>query len=72
MLQDPQHMVRGMLPATWAQRVIWVKHDEVKKSRAEGRLKGRKCSSVLVLSALSTMGKCNVRACGGGISFSLR
>jgi hypothetical protein len=60
-----------MLPATWVQRVIWVKHDEVKKSRAKGRLRGKKCSSVLVLGALATVGKPNVRACGGGISFSL-
>jgi hypothetical protein len=32
MLQDPQHMVPGMLPATWVQRVISVKHDGVKKA----------------------------------------
>jgi hypothetical protein len=38
-----------------------VKHDKVKKNRAKCSLKGKTCKSSLVLTALTTMGKCNDR-----------
>jgi hypothetical protein len=31
------------------------KHDKVKKERAKGRLRGKNCSSTLVLTAIPTM-----------------
>jgi hypothetical protein len=39
-----------------------VKHDMVKKNRAKCSLRGKTCrSSLVVLTALTTMGKCNER-----------
>jgi hypothetical protein len=31
------------------------KHDKVKKERAKGRLRGKNCSSTIVLTAITTM-----------------
>jgi hypothetical protein len=31
------------------------KHEQVKKERAKGRLRGKNCSSTLVLTAITTM-----------------
>jgi hypothetical protein len=38
-----------------------VKHDKVKKNRAKCSVRGKTCRSSLVLTALTTMGKCNDR-----------
>jgi len=38
---------------------------KVKKNGAKGRLRGKNCSSTLVLSAVTTMGKYNVMVFGG-------
>ncbi len=39
------------------------KYDKVKKKWGKGQTKGRKCSSTLVLTAFTIMGKCNARVC---------
>jgi hypothetical protein len=41
---------------------------KVKKNGAKGRLRGKNCSSTLVLSAVTTMGKYNVMVFGGAHS----
>jgi hypothetical protein len=35
--------------------LMGAKHDKVKKERAQGRLRGKNCSSVLILTAMTTM-----------------
>jgi hypothetical protein len=45
---------------TWTQNVSG--RIKGKKNEAKGRLRGRNCSGTLVLPALTTMGKYNVRA----------
>jgi len=40
---------------------VGAKHDKFKKSRAKGRLRGKKLQHTLIPTALTTMAKCNFR-----------
>ncbi len=47
--------VQGHIPSTSGDALMGAKHDKVKKERAKGRLRGKKCSSTLVLTTITTM-----------------
>ncbi len=47
--------VQGHTPSTGWDALMGAKHDKVKKERAKGRLRGKNCSSTLVLTAITTM-----------------
>ncbi len=46
---------QGHIPSTGGDAPMGAKHDQVRKERAKGRLRGKNCSSTLVLTAITTM-----------------
>ncbi len=47
--------VQGDIPSTGGDALMGAKQDKVKKERAKGRLRGKNCSSTLILTAITTM-----------------
>jgi len=47
--------VQGHIPSTGGDALMGAKHDKVKKERVKGRLRGKNCSSTLVLTTITTM-----------------
>ncbi len=47
--------VQGHIPSTGGDPLMGAKYDKVKKERAKGRLRGKNCSSTLVLTTITTM-----------------
>jgi hypothetical protein len=55
-----RHVICPLVFVTW--KVMGEKHEKVgkkKTKRAMGRLRGKNCTTALVLTALTTMGICN-------------